>query len=78
MDSTSQDISSVLDKTQNIQNVVFGLPKEYFQEGLDDKIKKTIEKIVEKLNPKELLLRKLVYLLLLMLFLVIILLCLLK
>ena len=50
MDSTSQDISSVLDKTQNIQNVVFGLPKEYFQEGLDDKIKKTIEKMVEKIK----------------------------
>ena len=50
MDSTSQDISAVLDKTQNIQNVVFGLPKEYFQEGLDDKIKKTIEKMVEKIK----------------------------
>jgi len=50
MDSTSQDISAVLDKTQNIQNVVFGLPKEYFQEGLDDKIKKTIGKMVEKIK----------------------------
>jgi len=50
MDSTSQDISTFLDKTQDIRNVVFGLPKEYFQEGLDDKIKKTIEKIVEKIK----------------------------
>ena len=50
MDSTSQDISVVTNKTQNIQNTVFGLPKEYFQEGLDDKIKKTIEEVIEKIK----------------------------
>ena len=50
MDSTSQDISVATDKTQNIQNTVFGLPKEYFQEGLDDKIKKTIEGVIEKIK----------------------------
>ena len=50
MDSTSQDISVDTNKTQNIQNTVFGLPKEYFQEGLDDKIKKTIEEVIEKIK----------------------------
>jgi len=50
MDSTSQDISVATNKTQNIQNTVFGLPKEYFQEGLDDKIKKTIEEVIEKIK----------------------------
>ncbi|MCK4636059.1 MAG: Asp-tRNA(Asn)/Glu-tRNA(Gln) amidotransferase subunit GatA, partial [Candidatus Moranbacteria bacterium] len=33
-----------------IQNTVFGLPKEYFQEGLDDKIKKTIEEVIKKIK----------------------------
>ena len=50
MDSTSQDISVDTNKTQNIQNTVFGLPKEYFQEGLDDKIKKTIEEVIERIK----------------------------
>jgi len=50
MDSTSQDIFVATNKTQNIQNTVFGLPKEYFQEGLDDKIKKTIEEVIEKIK----------------------------
>ncbi len=50
MDSTSQDISVDTNKTQNIQNTVFGLPKEYFQEGLDDKIKKTIGEVIEKIK----------------------------
>jgi len=50
MDSTSQDIPLSLDKKQNIQNVVFGLPKEYFQEGLDNKIKKRIEEVIGKIK----------------------------
>ena len=53
MDSTSQDIPLVEDKNNKehtIQNTVFGLPKEYFQEGLDEKIKKTIDEVIEKIK----------------------------
>ena len=50
MDSTSQDVLVSSDKTQDIQNTVFGLPKEYFQGGLDDKIKKTIEGVIQKIK----------------------------
>ncbi len=54
MDSTSQNLPIPSDKLQvksyKLQDLKFGLPKEYFQEGLDDKIKKTIEEVIEKIK----------------------------
>ena len=78
MDSTSQDISVDTNKTQNIQNTVFGLPKEYFQEGLDDKIKKTIEEVIEEIKSQGATIKEVSLPSTLMLCLVTILLCLLK
>jgi aspartyl-tRNA(Asn)/glutamyl-tRNA(Gln) amidotransferase subunit A len=54
MDSTSQDVSVPLDKIQNteyrIQNMIFGLPKEYFGPGLDETVKKHIEEAIKKVE----------------------------
>lgn len=54
MDSTSQSPPATVGKIHNtqyrIQNTVFGLPKEYFQEGLDKRIKKTIEEVIKKIK----------------------------
>lgn len=54
MDSTSQNPPMLSDKLQvasyKLQDLKFGLPKEYFQEGLDDKIKKTIEALIKKIQ----------------------------
>lgn len=50
MDSTSQNLPNIPNSKFQIQNSKFGLPKEYFQEGLDDKIKKTIEEVIEKIK----------------------------
>jgi len=50
MDSTSYDFEKVRNTQYTIQNTVFGLPKEYFQKGLDDKIRKTIEEVIEKIK----------------------------
>lgn len=52
-DSTSQDLpadsqSAVAQK--EIKNTVFGLPREYFQEGLNEEIKKSIMSAVEKIK----------------------------
>lgn len=60
MDSTSYDLEKIhntrLDSASQaqytIRNTVFGLPKEYFQEGLDEKIKKTIGEVIEKIKSK--------------------------
>jgi len=60
MDSTSYDLEKIhnirLDSARQaqytIRNTVFGLPKEYFQEGLDEKIKKTIGEVIEKIKSK--------------------------
>ncbi len=50
MDSTSYDLEKIHNTQYRIQNTVFGLPKEYFQEGLDGKIKKTIEEVIKKIK----------------------------
>ncbi|MDD3098437.1 MAG: Asp-tRNA(Asn)/Glu-tRNA(Gln) amidotransferase subunit GatA [Candidatus Pacebacteria bacterium] len=54
MDSTSLNIPIDLDKEKNkefkIENSVFGLPKEYFQKGLDDVIKKKVEEAIKKIE----------------------------
>jgi len=50
MDSTSINLSDSQNTEYRIQNTRFGLPKEYFQEGLDDKIKKIIEESVKKIQ----------------------------
>lgn len=54
MDSTSQNLPMLSDKLQatgyKLQGIKFGLPKEYFQKGLDEKIRKTIEGVIEKIK----------------------------
>ena len=50
MDSTSYNLEKIHNTPYRIQNTVFGLPKEYFQERLDDKIKKTIEEVIKKIK----------------------------
>ena len=52
MDSTSQNLPQIPNSKFQIQNSKFGLPKEYFQEGLDGKIKKTIEEVIKKIKSK--------------------------
>ncbi len=50
MDSTSYDLEKIHNTQYRIQNTAFGLPKEYFQKGLDKRIKKTIEEKIEKIK----------------------------
>jgi len=50
MDSTSYNLEKIHNTQRTIQNAVFGLPKEYFQKGLDEKIRKTIEGVIEKIK----------------------------
>jgi len=54
MDSTSLNLPIDSDKKKNkefkIEDLVFGLPKEYFQKGLDDVIKKKIEEAIKKIE----------------------------
>ena len=54
MDSTSQNPPLPSDKLQvtsyKLQDLKFGLPKEYFQEGLDDIVKKQIEEAIKKIE----------------------------
>ena len=50
MDSTSYNLEKIHNTQYRIQNTVFGLPKEYFQKGLDEKIRKTIEGVIEKIK----------------------------
>jgi aspartyl-tRNA(Asn)/glutamyl-tRNA(Gln) amidotransferase subunit A len=54
MDSTSQNLPIITNELQvtssKLQGLKFGLPKEYFQKGLDEKIKKTIEGVIEKIK----------------------------
>ena len=50
MDSTSYNLEKIHNTQQTMQNTVFGLPKEYFQKGLDEKIRKTIEMVIEKIK----------------------------
>jgi len=50
MDSTSYNLEKIQNTEYKIQNTVFGLPKEYFQKGLDEKIRKTIEGVIEKIK----------------------------
>jgi len=52
MDSTSYNLEEIHNTQYRIQNTVFGLPKEYFQEGLDGKIKKTIAEVIKKIKSK--------------------------
>ena len=52
MDSTSYNLEKIHNAQYKIQNTVFGLPKEYFQEGLDGKIKKTIAEVIKKIKSK--------------------------
>ncbi|MBM2820637.1 MAG: gatA [Candidatus Berkelbacteria bacterium] len=49
-DSTS--LNKELNKSKDPKNMVLGIPKEYFSEGLDPKVKEVIEKAIEKLKPK--------------------------
>jgi len=54
MDSTSFNLPTDSDKKKDkefkIEDLVFGLPKEYFQKGLDDVIKKKIEEAIKKIE----------------------------
>jgi aspartyl-tRNA(Asn)/glutamyl-tRNA(Gln) amidotransferase subunit A len=54
MDSTSQNLSAASDMlhvtSSKLQDLNFGLPKEYFQKGLDEKIRKTIEGVIKKIK----------------------------
>lgn len=54
MDSTSLNLPTDSDKKKDkefkIEDLVFGLPKEYFQKGLDDVIKKKIEEAIKKIE----------------------------
>lgn len=54
MDSTSQNLPAASNKLQvtgcKLRDLKFGLPKEYFEKGLDEKIKKTIEEVIEKIK----------------------------
>lgn len=50
MDSTSQNIPEIKNLKFKIKNLKIGLPKEYFQKGLDEKIRKTIEEVIEKIK----------------------------
>jgi len=54
MDSTSQNPPMLSDKLQvtgyKLQDLKFGLPKEYFQEGLDKKIKRSIDEVIKKIK----------------------------
>jgi aspartyl-tRNA(Asn)/glutamyl-tRNA(Gln) amidotransferase subunit A len=49
-DSTSLDISAFKEKSKKVspQNLVIGLPKEYFLGGLDPKVEKTIDEVILK------------------------------
>jgi len=70
MDSTSYNLEEIHNteyppallrkakRAGRIQNTVFGLPKEYFQEGLDGKIKKTIEEAIKKIRSQGAIIKK--------------------
>lgn len=50
MDSTSHEVSRIENYKLKIENRKFGLPQEYFTEGLDENIKTKIEAIIKKIE----------------------------
>lgn len=50
MDSTSCDLKQIQDTRCKIQDIRFGLPREYFIEGLDEEISEEIKLVLEKIE----------------------------
>ncbi len=50
LDSTSVDLKEKKFEFENLKDMTVGLPKEYFGEGLEEKIKKEIDEVIKKLK----------------------------
>jgi len=52
MDSTTQEVNKESFSSKEIKNLRIGIPKEYFGEGIDEKVKEVIKKTIEKAEKK--------------------------